>query len=85
MPRFILGVLAFALFIYSFVDWLQTPTPRNLSKPVWFLVIALLPIVGPILWLLFGAIRGGGGGWGDDDALAPDDDPSFWRDFDRTS
>ncbi len=85
MPRFFLVFLAFGLFVYAFSDWIQTPTPRNLSKPVWFVVIVLAPIVGPILWILFGAVRGGGGGgWDDDFDRAPDNDPVIRRQFDRT-
>jgi hypothetical protein len=42
-----------------------------------------LPVVGPLLWLLFGRTNGRGWGRDDDDVFAPDDDPSFLRDLTR--
>ena len=84
MPRFFLVFMSFGLFVYAFTDWIQTPMPRNLSKPMWLLVIVLVPIIGPILWILFGAVRGGGRGWDDDDDnRAPDNDPVIRRVLDR--
>jgi hypothetical protein len=80
MPRFVLYVLIIGLSVYAFVDCLQTPNPKALPKVVWLAIIATLPIIGPLLWLLFG--RPGGRGWRrDDDVFAPDDDPSFLRDL----
>ena len=81
MPRFVMTVLVIALSVYALVDCLQTPKPKALPKIVWIAIILFLPVVGPVLWLLFG--RSGGRGWGrgDDDVLAPDDDPSFLRDL----
>ena len=81
MPRFVLYVLIIGLSVYAFVDCLQTPTPKALPKIVWLVIIVILPIIVPLLWLLFG--RPGGRGWrrDDDDVFAPDDDPSFLRDL----
>lgn len=81
MPRFVLYVLIIGLSVYAFADCLQTPNPKALPKILWLAIIATLPIVGPLLWLLFG--RPGGRGWrrDDDDVFAPDDDPSFLRDL----
>ena len=54
-----LGVLpalvAVGLFVYSLVECLQSHPHdvRTLPRPAWLLVI-LLPLVGPLLWLLAG-------------------------------
>ena len=80
MPRFVFAVLVIGLSVYALADCLQTPNPKALPKLVWVAIIVLLPIVGPVLWILFG--RTNGRGWGrDDDVFAPDDDPSFLRDL----
>jgi hypothetical protein len=80
MPRFVLIVLTIGLSVYALVDCLQTPNPKALPKLVWIAIIVLVPVIGPVLWLLFG--RTNGRGWGrDDDVFAPDDDPSFLRDL----
>ena len=81
MPRFVLYVLVIGLSVYALVDCLQTPNPKALPKLVWIAIILFLPVVGPVLWLLFGRTNGRGWGRGDDDVLAPDDDPSFLRDL----
>jgi hypothetical protein len=80
MPRFVLIVLTIGLSVYALVDCLQTPNPKALPKLVWVAIIVLVPVIGPLLWLLFG--RTNGRGWGrDDDVFAPDDDPSFLLDL----
>jgi hypothetical protein len=80
MPRFVMIVLTIGLSVYALVDCLQTPNPKALPKLVWIAIIVLVPVIGPVLWLLFG--RTNGRGWGrDDDVFAPDDDPSFLRDL----
>ena len=80
MPRFVLIVLTIGLSVYALVDCLQTPNPKALPKLVWVAIIVLVPVIGPLLWLLFG--RTNGRGWGrDDDVFAPDDDPSFLLDI----
>lgn len=81
MPRIFAAILAAALFLYAFTDCIQATRTAYLSKVVWLLVITLLPVVGPILWLLFGR----GGGWWDDPDEQPDPivDPAAWRDFER--
>jgi len=84
MPRVIATVLIVGMTIYAFIDCLQTTSPKTLPKPVWLSIIVFIPLMGPILWLLFGRLRGGGWGRDDDQPLAPDDSPSFFRDFDRT-
>lgn len=72
------GLVVF--YVYSLVDGtLATATRvRNLPKPVWILILVCVPLLGSILWFLFGrprreprvATR---------TLLAPDDDPDFLR------
>lgn len=54
-----LGLLLVAFWIYSIVDCaLQAPTRhRGVSKPVWILIIILLPVFGGILWFVVGRAR----------------------------
>jgi hypothetical protein len=77
MPKvwIILVVAAAALTIFTIVDVVLTDARRmrGVPKPVWVL-IAILPIVGTLLWFLVGK------GPADSTyrrSTAPDDDPSF--------
>ena len=76
MVRFvIIGiVIAVAFTLYALVDAAMADgaRARGVSKPVWILLIVLLPVVGGVLWFLIGrgapsAVR----------PKAPDDDPRF--------
>ncbi|WP_336632884.1 MULTISPECIES: PLDc N-terminal domain-containing protein [unclassified Microbacterium] len=68
-------LLLIAFWVYSIVDCaLLSPTRhRGVSKPVWLLIVVLLPVLGGILWFVVGrgrirvapAYR------------APDDNPDF--------
>ena len=77
MPRvlLILALVATAFWVFTIVDCaVQPPTRhRGVSKPVWILIVVLLPVLGGILWLIVGRARGS--------AIAarraPDDDPEF--------
>ena len=84
MPRFVTIVLVIALSVYALVDCLQTPNPKALPRALWLAIILFLPVIGPLLWILFGRANGRGWGRDDDDVLGPDDDPSFMRDLHRS-
>lgn len=68
-------VVGVAFTLYTLVDAAMTDhaRARGVSKPVWIVLIVLLPIVGGILWLMIGK--------GDPASatrrVAPDDDPRF--------
>jgi len=78
-------VVAIALAIYSFIDCLQTDPAeiRGPRRTVWLVMILLLPIVGPVAWLI--ARRGGPRafpsrrGRRSAPPVAPDDNPEFLR------
>jgi len=73
---FALGAVSVAFWVYSIVDALLTDRARirAFSKPVWVLVVVLLPVVGGLIWLFVGKARRAGGVAR---TVAPDDDPAF--------
>jgi hypothetical protein len=90
MLRYLPFLLVLALWIYAFVDCLNTPEEevRGLPKVVWVIIILLFGevLVGPIAWLVAGKVgRGPTRGvmpseWHRDQRpqyVAPDDNPEF--------
>lgn len=77
MVRFaIIGVVvAVALVLYALVDAAMSDPARarGVSKPVWVVMIVLLPVIGALLWLIIGKSRGPAPA----PVRAPDDDPRF--------
>ncbi len=84
MARFlvVLTVVAVAFTIYTLVDVLLTDRSRvrGLQKPVWAVLVVLLPVIGGILWLVIGKARRTSGGTR---VIAPDDDPDFLGSINR--
>ncbi|MFF2650832.1 PLD nuclease N-terminal domain-containing protein [Streptomyces sp. NPDC058045] len=85
MLRYLPFLLVLALWIYTFIDCLNTPEEevRHLPKVVWVIIILLFGevLLGPVAWLVVGRRRGAaagaspsarGGGY-----VAPDDNPEF--------
>ena len=59
MPRLILILLAVALTVFAVADWAarsRTWTPGRLNRWLWLAVILFLPIVGPLAWIIIGAV-----------------------------
>lgn len=58
MPRLlILAIVVVAVVtVYAVIDCAMTDARRSkvLPKPVWLVAILLLPVVGPVLWLVMG-------------------------------
>ena len=83
LPRVIVLLAVIGVMIYAVIDCLSTPDSetRGLPKPLWLLVIVALPLVGGVMWLLFGRAPspGWGGGGGRLRTIGPDDDPDFLR------
>lgn len=76
MVRFwiIAVVVGVALILFALVDAAMSDPKRvrGVNKPIWVVLIVLLPIVGALLWFIIGKARGR-----QTTTLAPDDDPSF--------
>ncbi|MFF7383652.1 PLDc N-terminal domain-containing protein [Streptomyces griseoluteus] len=81
MLRYLPFLLVLALWIYAFVDCLNTPEDevRHLPKVAWVFIVLLFGevLVGPLAWLITGKVREAAGAapaW-----VAPDDNPDFLR------
>ncbi|PKV87160.1 PLD nuclease N-terminal domain-containing protein [Streptomyces sp. TLI_146] len=77
MLRYLPFLLVLALWIYAFIDCLNTPEEevRGLPKVVWVIVILLFGevLIGPVAWLFAGRPRRAPAqSW-----TAPDDNPEF--------
>ena len=93
MLRYLPFLLVLALWIYAFIDCLNTPEEqvRGLPKVVWVIIILLFGevLVGPIAWLVAGKYRGPvpvGGSTPSEwhrnhraEFVAPDDNPEFLK------
>ncbi|MFJ9901839.1 PLD nuclease N-terminal domain-containing protein [Streptomyces sp. NPDC101152] len=90
MLRYLPFLLVLALWIYAFVDCLNTPEEevRGLPKVAWVIVILLFGevLVGPVAWLIAGRARTAGvrsaGPAASRRWVAPDDNPDFLKSLD---
>lgn len=55
MPRYLLALAVFALAIYAVSDVLASNDQRrnNTPKPMWILITLFIPLLGPIIWIVF--------------------------------
>ena len=89
MARILLVVAALAVTIFAVADWAsrsRTWTPGRINRWVWLAVIVLLPIIGPLAWIITGLVtRAEGGGPAPQAApprvSRPDDDPTAISDL----
>ena len=96
MLRYVPALLSFALTVYCVIDAFQTDQAeiRTLPKVAWVLLVVLVPVLGPVAWLLLGRPtrrstsrgpqRHRGDRWreqGDRRPRGPDDDPDFLKDL----
>jgi hypothetical protein len=95
MLRYLPFLLVLALWIYAFIDCLNTPEEqvRGLPKVVWVIIILLFGevLVGPVAWLVAGKQRGAPAGGTTPgpfssghrnhrtEFVAPDDNPEFLK------
>lgn len=82
MWRYLPVIIWFGMLVYCLVDVAQADESRvrNLQKPIWILLVVLLPIVGGIAWLVAGRPAGAGRAGPprrSGRTLGPDDDPDF--------
>lgn len=76
----VIAVPLLVLFwIVSIVDCAMQPAhrARGVSKPVWLVIVIVLPVIGGILWFVIG--RGRKSREAAAERRAPDDDPAFFR------
>ena len=92
MLRFdiIFVLVELGLLIFALVDCISIYDDRikTLNKITWVFIIILLPIIGPVLWLIIGKDRTHNRPAErarDARPLAPDDDPAFFSTHDRLS
>ncbi|QKJ18545.1 PLDc N-terminal domain-containing protein [Microbacterium hominis] len=71
----IVALLATVFWVYSIVDCAVQPPIRHrgVPKPVWLLIVILLPVLGGVLWFVIGRTRRSTAA----SRRAPDDDPEF--------
>ena len=79
----VLPFLVLALDVFGIVDVILTDIKRvrALNKPIWVILILLLPVIGAILWFAVGKARRDPAG--ERRTIAPDDDPAFLRNIRR--
>lgn len=81
MGRALPFVLLLVVTVFALVEAIMTPRAELARKGWWVAAIVLLPLVGPLLWLVVGrrSREAPGGGGAGRPPLAPDDDPDFLR------
>ncbi|MGW2224902.1 PLD nuclease N-terminal domain-containing protein [Streptomyces formicae] len=87
MLRYLPFLLVLAVWIYAFIDVLNTPEKevRHFPKVVWVILVLLFGevLLGPIAWFVTGKKRrgpgAGGAGRGRTQWVAPDDNPEFLK------
>ncbi|MCQ1994568.1 PLD nuclease N-terminal domain-containing protein [Arthrobacter sp. zg-Y1171] len=83
MPRLVLFgvIIVAAVIIYAVIDCLMSRANevRSISKVSWMFTIVLIPVLGAVLWFLFGRPAAGPGPREPRRPSAPDDDPEFLR------
>lgn len=83
MPRFLIPaiIVLVAVTLYCLFELLLTDKHqvRSMPKAVWFLVVLLLPLIGPLLWLTLGRARNAASARTAPRPAAPDDDEEFLR------
>lgn len=85
MPRLVLFgvIIVAAVIIYAIIDCVMSRAQevRSISKTAWLFTIVLLPVLGALLWFLFGRPKSGPApkNRAPRHPTAPDDDPEFLR------
>lgn len=72
-------VVPIALMIYALIDCIQATEVEvgDLPRPVWLLIIILLPVVGPIAWLVVSRSHRNEARRSAPRQVPPDEDPEF--------
>lgn len=81
--RYLPLIIVVVLLVAALVDLIRIDPARarSLPKPVWGLIVIVIPFLGPILWFTLGRepLEPRNHGRYPDAKLAPDDDPAFLR------
>ncbi|GGO69948.1 membrane protein [Nonomuraea cavernae] len=95
MAGVLVGLALLAFWLYSLFDVITSPEDevRNVPKPLWMLIVALIPIAGGLLWLVRGRPQTPRSEWRSSPQAGsappaappkgPDDDPEFLRELER--
>ncbi|TJY69882.1 PLDc_N domain-containing protein [Arthrobacter sp. CAU 1506] len=81
----LLAVLALAVVIYALIECIRSRPHevRSISKPGWILTIILVPLIGALMWFMWGRPRAGSRQPQQAPRpAAPDDDIAFLRTLD---
>ncbi|MFD1338166.1 PLD nuclease N-terminal domain-containing protein [Microbacterium lemovicicum] len=72
----IVALVLTVFWVYTIVDCAVQPAHRHrgVSKPIWILIVLLIPVLGGLLWLTIGRVRASVVAT----RVAPDDDPDFF-------
>lgn len=94
MPRLLIPLIlvSVGVMIYALIEAISTPSDRTriMPKGLWIVVIILIPLIGGVLWLLFGnensylasTVQGFQKKSGPARPTSPDDDEEFLRSLD---
>lgn len=90
MAGVLVGLALLAFWLFSLFDVITTPEEevRQSPKIVWLIIVAAVPLVGGVFWMMRGRPRVAGAPYPvprDSGSLpkGPDDDPEFLRELDR--
>lgn len=85
MLRVIAILVGLGIYIWFIIDVLRTPgvSVRTLPKPLWLVIVFLLPLIGGVIWLVWGRPRPEPRRGRRGRPIAPDDDPRFMRQLDE--
>lgn len=80
MARVLLFAFIIGITIYALLDWgfySKQGTPGGLNRWFWLVVIIVLPILGPLVWVLLRIVGGAAALEEPRRPVAPDDDPEY--------
>lgn len=81
--RYLVYIVPAVLLVYALIDWMRNSAPVVVGiRRIWWLLIILLPVLGPIAWIVSSLYQNMHDGPPPRrrGPVAPDDDPEFlWR------
>jgi hypothetical protein len=83
----LLAAVQLVLLVLALIGSLSADRVRNMPRPLWVLVILLIPLLGPLAYFIWGRPvppprEGGPVRRSDPRPTSPDDDPEFLRSMD---